>query len=54
VRGETSNAIRSVIATNTDTQVGNDVFEDINDNLRIQSEADGIIDFTERNPFGEF
>jgi hypothetical protein len=54
VRGETSNAIRSVIATNTDTQVGNNVFEDINDNLRIQSEADGIIDFTERNPFGEF
>jgi hypothetical protein len=54
VRGETSNANRSAIATNTDTQVGNNVFEDINDNLRIQSEADGIIDFTERNPFGEF
>ena len=54
VRGETSNTNRSVFATNTDTQVGNDVFEDINDNLRIQSEADGIIDFTEHNPFGEF
>jgi hypothetical protein len=54
IRGETSNANRSVIATNTDTQVGNDIFEDINDNMRIQSEADGIIDFTERNPFGEF
>lgn len=54
IRGETSNANRSIIATNTDTQVGNDIFEDINDNLRIQSEADGIIDFTEHNPFGEF
>ena len=54
IRGETSNANRSVNATNTDTQVGNVIFEDINDNLRIQSEADGIIDFTESNPFGEF
>jgi hypothetical protein len=52
--GNTSSANRSAIATNTDTQVGNDIFEDINDNLRIQSEADGIIDFTENNPFGEF
>jgi hypothetical protein len=54
LRGNTSSTNRSAIATNTDTQVGNDIFEDINDNLRIQSEADGIIDFTENNPFGEF
>jgi hypothetical protein len=54
IKGNTSSANRSAIATNTDTQVGNDIFEDINDNLRIQSEADGIIDFTENNPFGEF
>jgi hypothetical protein len=37
----------------TSTQVGNDVFEDISDNVRIETEADGIIDFTEANPFGE-
>jgi hypothetical protein len=31
----------------------NTAFEDIQDNARIESEADGIIDFTETNPFGE-
>jgi hypothetical protein len=29
------------------------VFEDINDNTRIQNESDSIIDFSEQNPFGE-
>jgi hypothetical protein len=28
-------------------------FDDIQDNGRIQSESDSIIDFTEINPFGE-
>jgi hypothetical protein len=54
VMGNTSLANRSIIGTNIDNQVGNDIFEDINDNIRIQSEADRILDFTENNPFGEF
>ena len=53
VRGNTSNALRSAISYNDDTQVGNSIFEDIADNVRIETEADGILDFTENNPFGE-
>jgi hypothetical protein len=53
VRGNTSNALRSAITYNDDTQVGNNLFEDIADNVRIETEADGILDFTEHNPFGE-
>ena len=53
VRGNTSNALRSAITYNDDTQVGNSIFEDIADNVRIETEADGILDFTENNPFGE-
>jgi hypothetical protein len=53
VYGNTSSALRSAITLDTSTQVGNDVFEDISDNVRIETEADGIIDFTEANPFGE-
>lgn len=53
VHGNTSNALRSAIAYNDDTQVGNSIFEDIADNVRIETEADGILDFTEHNPFGE-
>jgi hypothetical protein len=29
------------------------VFEDIVDNNRVETEADSILDWTERNPFGE-
>jgi hypothetical protein len=53
IRGNTSNALRSALSYNDDTQVGNNLFEDIADNVRIESEADGILDFTEHNPFGE-
>ena len=53
VRGNTSSALRSAITYNDDTQVGNSIFEDIADNVRIETEADGILDFTEHNPFGE-
>jgi len=53
VRGNTSNALRRAISYNDDTQVGNSIFEDIADNVRIETEADGILDFTEHNPFGE-
>jgi hypothetical protein len=45
--------LRSALSYNDDTQVGNNLFEDIADNVRIESEADGILDFTEHNPFGE-
>jgi hypothetical protein len=53
VYGNTSSTLRSAITLDTSSQVGNDVFEDISDNVRIETEADGIIDFTEANPFGE-
>jgi len=52
VRGATSNA-NWVISTISDTATMNTAFEDIVDNARIESEADGILDFTESNPFGE-
>ena len=53
VIGNTSSALRSAILYNNDTEVGNDIFEDIADNTRLQSEGNDIIDFTEHNPFGE-
>jgi len=52
VRGNTSSA-NWIINTVSDTATMNTAFEDIVDNARIQSEADGILDFTEHNPFGE-
>lgn len=51
--GNTSGAIYSVQSESTDFQVGENVFEDTVDNVIIQNESDGIIDFTEQNPFGE-
>jgi hypothetical protein len=41
------------INTESDTVLMDDAFEDIIDNNRIQGEADNIINFTEKNPFGE-
>ena len=52
IRGNTSNAVRSIIVSD-DESVFNNMFEDIADNKRIQTESDAIIDFTESNPFGE-
>ena len=52
VRGNTSSS-NWIINTVSDTALMNTAFEDIVDNARIQSEADGILDFTEHNPFGE-
>ena len=48
-----SSNIANVAVINEMTQVGNDVFEDISDNVRLQTESDLIIDFTEHNPFGD-
>jgi len=52
VRGNTSSS-NWIINTVSDTALMNTAFEDIVDNARIESEADGILDFTEHNPFGE-
>jgi hypothetical protein len=52
VKGNTSGAIWT-ISTADDLANMDNVFEDIQDNNRIESESDGIIDFTEINPFGE-
>ena len=52
VIGNTSNAIWSVNVVD-DTAYMNTAFEDIQDNARIESESDSIIDFSEVNPFGE-
>ena len=42
-----------IINTISDTATMNNAFEDVVDNARIEAESDGIIDFTEHNPFGE-
>jgi len=51
VKGNTSNALWT-INTISDTVTMNTAFEDIVDNARIEAEADGIMDWTETNPFG--
>jgi hypothetical protein len=51
VKGNTSSA-QWIINTISDTSTMNTAFEDIIDNARIESEADGIMDWTETNPFG--
>jgi len=53
VRGNTSSALRKTIGYNDDSQVGNNIFEDFADNVRVETEADSILDFSENNPFGE-
>jgi hypothetical protein len=52
VMGQTSNAVREIILVDDMSDFDNP-FEDLTDNKRIEDEADGIIDFTESNPFGE-
>ena len=52
VIGNTSNAIWNVNVVD-DNAYMNTSFEDIQDNARIESESDSIIDFSEVNPFGE-
>ena len=51
VRGNTSTA-NWIINTISDTASMNTAFEEIVDNARIEAEADGIMDWTETNPFG--
>lgn len=52
LKGNTTNAAWT-ISSSSDTDNFNNAFEDIQDNARIETESDGIIDFTEHNPFGE-
>lgn len=51
--GATSGAHYTTLGTIDTGVFDDDVFEDINDNTRIQTEADAILDFSETNPFGE-
>ena len=51
LKGNTSNAQWTINTTDTLTEM-NTAFEDIQDNARIEAESDGIIDWTETNPFG--
>jgi hypothetical protein len=51
IKGNTSNALWT-INTVSDTATMNTAFEDVVDNARIEAEADGIMDWTETNPFG--
>jgi hypothetical protein len=51
--GATSNAIWVTGGTLNTGAFDNNPFEDITDNSRIQTEAAEILDFSERNPFGE-
>jgi hypothetical protein len=48
-----SGATYMVTENEDDDAFDGDSFEDIIDNSRIQQEGEGIIDFTEINPFGE-
>jgi hypothetical protein len=52
VIGQTSGAVWMANVV-SDTATMNDAFEDIVDNNRIETESDGILDWTETNPFGE-
>ncbi len=52
LKGNTSLA-QWTIGTASDLTIMDNAFEDIQDNNRIKSEANSIIDFTETNPFGE-
>jgi hypothetical protein len=52
VKGNTSSSQWTVVLA-SDAPTQNNAFEDIIDNARIEAASDGIIDFTEVNPFGE-
>lgn len=50
--GQTSGATATIILS-SDTATMDNAFEDIIDNNRIETESDVILDWTEKNPFGE-
>ena len=53
LKGNTSTSTSRTINVISDSATMNNAFEDIFDNARIEASSDGIIDFTEHNPFGE-
>ena len=53
LKGNTSTSTSRTINVISDAATMNSAFEDIFDNARIEASSDGIIDFTEQNPFGE-
>ena len=53
IYGATSNSARTLLAENQFSQVDENVFEDIANNYQIETEASEILDFSDRNPFGE-
>jgi hypothetical protein len=53
LKGNTSTSTSRTINVISDAATMNNAFEDIFDNARIEASSDGIIDFTEHNPFGE-
>jgi hypothetical protein len=52
IRGVDSGATATILLAD-DTYNLNNTFEDIVDNARIQTESNAVIDWTEKNPFGE-
>lgn len=52
ITGKTSGATATILVA-SDTAVMDNAFEDIIDNNRIETESDLILDWTEKNPFGE-
>lgn len=53
VIGYTSGAKYRLSLIDDSTQVDDNVYEDVADNVNIEDESDDILDFTEKNPFGE-
>jgi hypothetical protein len=51
IRGVTSNA--NYTLTTFDRQSFDGISDEFTNNLELQTDANGIIDFTETNPFGE-
>ena len=52
IRGLESGSYYAV-NTSSDLTTTDDVFADLVDNNRVETEADSVLDWTERNPFGE-
>lgn len=50
--GKTSGTTATILVS-SDTATMDNAFEDIIDNNRIETESDAILDWTEKNPFGE-
>ena len=51
--GETIQGLESGATYRLEVQETDNVIDEYNQNLDIETEADGILDFTERNPFGD-